>query len=297
MNNQLRPESPPRNIVVATDLSARCDRALDRSAVLAAAWGARLFAVHALERTDDFYAVELERRLPSWRRSRDARLIAEAQLQRDVLGAGVELETIVEPGEPVDVILNAVDVHDCGLIVTGIARDETLGRFGLGTTVERLLTRSRVPVLVVSRRSESPYRHITVATDYSEPSRQALRTAMTFFPDQHFDVLHAFDVPWAGLVNERSAYEERFRETTVLECAQFVAAEGLGADRRSLVVEQGPAHRVLQQYVADSDVDLVVIGTRGRGALFDAVVGSTAKEILTSVRCDILVVRGGAGDD
>lgn len=294
MNSKPISNGPPRNIVVATDLSARCDRALDRAAALAATWGARLFAVHALERTDDFYTRELERRLPSWRRSRDARQIAEEQLRREVLDAGGNVTAIVEPGEPVDVILNAVEAHDCGLVVTGIARDETLGRFGLGATVERLVARSRVPVLVVARRPRAAYRHVTVAVEFSDVSRHALRAAMALFPGQRLDVLHTFEVPWAGITGDRSAYEQRFRQTTALECAEFVEREGLGADRRTLVVEQGDAHRVLQQYVADHDVDLVVIGARGRGALLDAIVGSTTKEILTSVRCDTLVVRGGA---
>jgi hypothetical protein len=33
---------PPRRIILATDLSARCDRALDRAAALASAWQAEL---------------------------------------------------------------------------------------------------------------------------------------------------------------------------------------------------------------------------------------------------------------
>lgn len=35
---------PPRRIILATDLSARCDRALDRAAALASAWQAELIA-------------------------------------------------------------------------------------------------------------------------------------------------------------------------------------------------------------------------------------------------------------
>jgi hypothetical protein len=39
------------------------------AAALAETWKADLLAVHALEQTEDFYATELERRLPSWRRT------------------------------------------------------------------------------------------------------------------------------------------------------------------------------------------------------------------------------------
>jgi nucleotide-binding universal stress UspA family protein len=37
--------SPARRIVLATDLSCRCDRAVDRAVALADAWAAELLAV------------------------------------------------------------------------------------------------------------------------------------------------------------------------------------------------------------------------------------------------------------
>lgn len=40
---------PPMRILLATDLSARCDRALDRAAQLAAEWGAELIALKVVE--------------------------------------------------------------------------------------------------------------------------------------------------------------------------------------------------------------------------------------------------------
>jgi nucleotide-binding universal stress UspA family protein len=76
---------PPRRIILATDLSARCDRALDRAAALASAWQAELIALHAREPVEDFYALSQERRLPSWRRPADATRIAEDQLRNDMM--------------------------------------------------------------------------------------------------------------------------------------------------------------------------------------------------------------------
>ena len=42
-------ETPPRHLLLATDLSARCDRAQDRALDLARAWKAKLTIVHALD--------------------------------------------------------------------------------------------------------------------------------------------------------------------------------------------------------------------------------------------------------
>ncbi len=42
----------PHHLLLATDFSARCDRAQDRAVQLALQWNARLTAVHALGATD-----------------------------------------------------------------------------------------------------------------------------------------------------------------------------------------------------------------------------------------------------
>ncbi|WP_268744979.1 universal stress protein [Cupriavidus metallidurans] len=41
--------SPPASLMLATDLSPRCDRALDRAAGLAQAWKAELIVAHVLD--------------------------------------------------------------------------------------------------------------------------------------------------------------------------------------------------------------------------------------------------------
>jgi len=56
-------------------------------------------------------------------------------------------------------------------------------------------------------------------------------------------------------------------------------------------VEQGHPVQLVREYVRDKGADLVVLGTHGRGAMLEALVGSTAKSILSSLPCDALVVR------
>lgn len=287
-------QGAPRKILLATDLSARCDRALDRAAALAEAWKADLLAVHALEQPADFYATDLERRLPSWRRPPDAARIVEEQLRHDMLQAAANVSAVVEKGEPTEVILRIAKAQACDLIVTGIARDETLGRFGLGATVDRLLRRTRIPLLIVKQRVRAPYSNILVATDFSESSRHALRAAMAFFPDQRCSIFHAYDAPMAGLAGDPTRYQEEYRKVATRDCAAFLAGAGISDERSrrlGLIVEHGYPSHLIRQYVWDQGVDLVVLGTHGRSALFDVLIGSTAKEILSSLSCDVMVVR------
>jgi nucleotide-binding universal stress UspA family protein len=70
MKNSMIENSDVHNLLLASDLSSRCDRATDRAAQLAQAWKAKLLVVHAI---DPNYAVryaKMTQELPSWRRSR-----------------------------------------------------------------------------------------------------------------------------------------------------------------------------------------------------------------------------------
>jgi nucleotide-binding universal stress UspA family protein len=281
----------PRGILLATDLSARCDRALDRAAALAIEWQARLVAVHALEGLDSFYTADLDF---GPRRPSDALIVAERQLRRDLPSAVPELKAVVEEGRPIDVVLRAAADTECGLIVTGLARDETLGRFGLGTTVDQLLRRSRIPVLVVKRRVRAPYRRIVVATDFSESSRHALSAALAFFPGADFTVVHAYDAHLSGVVNDPERHHRECRAAATREYEAFMAGSPLGEERRGrieLYLGEGPPNRLIHRYAREREVDLIALGTHGRSALFNLLIGGTAKEILSSLSCDALVVR------
>lgn len=292
MNATSRTDETPRKILLATDLSARCDRALDRAAALAKAWQAPLIAVHALEEFDS--ALSEHPPLPSWRRPPDSVQLAARRLRRDIGNIDIGVTVLIERGDPAEAIARAAETEGAGLIVTGVARDEMLGRFVLGNTVDRLLRHTAIPVLVVKNRPHAAYRNILMAIDFSAASRHALQTAMALFPGQAFTVFHACEAPMAGIAANPGRYEEQSREAAAGEWAAFVAALDVTDERRRglrALIEYGQPAPLLREYVPERDVDLVVLGTHGRGALMDMLIGSVAKQILAEVPCDTLVVR------
>ena len=94
----------PKTILLATDLSCRCDRALDRATALAAEWQARLVVLHALQEPASVTD------LPSWRRPPDPRQVALQRVRNDLQGAqGIDIEVMVERGEPATLILDVIE--------------------------------------------------------------------------------------------------------------------------------------------------------------------------------------------
>ncbi len=292
MNTPNWMNGPPKRILLATDLSPRCDRALDRVVSLANQWQAKLVILHVLEEPEP-NMIDSTGRLPSWRRPPDPLSVARRQLLADIGDVAGTATVLIETGDPADAITRTAEEQDCGLIVTGLARDETLGRFLLGRTVDRLLRGSQVPLLIVKNRARAPYQHVVVATDFSDPSRHALEAAAHMFPGQRLTVFNAYEAPLSGRMMDSAAYQSQYREVVERECDAFLRniAKPDHWQQPHVLIEHGAPCELLREYVQEKAVDLVVLGTQGRGAVMEALLGSVAKRIVDEVHCDALVIR------
>lgn len=284
----------PKRIALATDLSHRCDRALDRALLVARAWQAELTVIHALAPPETMTLFGSLRDLPSWRRPPDPVRKARDRIYRDLVREDphVDIAVHVETGSPAEVVLEAARESHAELIVTGVARDELLARMFLGDTVDRLIRKSPVPVLIVRDRAFEPYHTMLVATDFSESSRVALETAIRFFPDTGLSLFHAYDVPFAGYLG-RAEIEKQFEGYGKDAADKFLAEAGLTPDaarKVSRMIEHGVPEALLRDYAENSRRHLTVVGTHGGGMVYEALIGSTARKIIDAVPGDVLLV-------
>lgn len=295
MTDQHPPMTPPRKILLATDLSPRGDRALDRAAQLAKQWNAPLVILHVVESAP---ATSPWRELdaPSWRRRPDARAALEQQIRRDLREDVDNLTILIEEGAAVDVILQVIEREACDLVVLGSSRDELLDRMLLGNTIEHLVRRSPVSVLVVKTRPRGPYKHLLVGTDFTEESRRGLEVATTLFPEAVFILMHAFELPYRSLLlDNQLSHDFAAMEKATIDA--FLNDSEIAPDIQARVhtkIEHGPPEAMLRGYVEEQDADLTVIGAFGRGLLFHVLVGGAARRIVDTVPSDILVVRADA---
>ncbi len=272
---------PPRNVLLATDLDVRTDRAMDRAVALATEWNTRLVIAHGIEEHPDGWART---------RAKDPR-VAAAQRIRDDLRAPVpaDLEIVVQREDPVRLVLDTITRLDCQLVVTGSARDSGLGRVSAGATVDALARLSPVPVLAVKTRPNRPYRNVVVATDFSEPSRDALLTAVEMFPSAHVTLFHAFHVTYESFMDDKHAARDAEARHVEERAREFLAETELSSRQIRVRTEHGPPAHALSELALAGNVDLVVVGTRGRGVLGQLLLGSVARTIVANVPVDVLV--------
>lgn len=276
----------PRRILLATDLSSRCDRALDRTLQLARAWGADLHVLHAVETPAPVVplGVDAERYL---KRRPDRRLDARRELERLV---GNEARLHVEDTPVAAAILDVAAREGCDLVVLGEARNPLMGP--IESTIDEVVRKAATSVLIVRSRPTGPYRRLLVGTDFTDEALQALRRAGTLFPEAEIQLVHAYAMPYAPLVGDTPS-DPSWKEAQLVKLRQHVtdaALPPIGGPSIGVQVEAGPPASVLKQCQSSFDADLTVIGAHPRGLLFDAVVGSS-RPIIDAVAGDVLVVR------
>lgn len=285
----------PRSLLVATDLSSRCDRAIDRAVLLAREWGARLVVVTVLEKAQ---LGELQAQGPLALSAEEALQLqdqARRRLQAELGDAAVPFDLEVAHGAVGPALLRVAAERACDLIVTGSARAHGLGRLVLGSTVDLLVRRSPVPVLVVRQRGRRPYPRLVVASDWSAPARRALELAAASWPEAPITLFHAYGAAYparAGvdLALARDAGGEQATRTAV----DFIAASTLPeAVRRRLQLwlASGDPGLLLQAHGWRHPYELVVLGTAGRNGLAAMLLGSVAERLLDMVENDVLLVR------
>lgn len=199
----------------------------------------------------------------------DTGLVCEVQ-QGSALGEVLEM---AEQGE--------VDLVICGRGDEGMRISEKLAR--------------KAPCSVLSVPSVAPQqvRRILVAIDFSDYSNEALEIALAFAraAGARLTLLHAFTIPWgeAKATTARPEIIEEFRALREARLHRKTARLKITDVELDYVVvdSSSPANAVNDAVEAGSH-DLVVIGCRGRHAIYATLLGSNAESILH--RCPVPVV-------
>jgi nucleotide-binding universal stress UspA family protein len=136
---------------------------------------------------------------------------------------------------------------------------------------------------------------ILVPTDFSEHSRQAIKYACAlaerFSAELHLlNVVQplALSTPYAGALPEEVMYPVPAAEKEMSELADPGFEQAAGVQR---TVCTGTPFVEIVRYAREKDVDLIVMGTHGRGGLVHALIGSVAEKVVRKSPCPVLTVR------
>jgi nucleotide-binding universal stress UspA family protein len=144
------------------------------------------------------------------------------------------------------------------------------------------------------------YHDILVPTDGSDASAAAVEHAVGLASqyDARMHALYVVDTGSYGLLEEgASIVVDALREEgqNAVESIE-AAAEAADVDVETVVVE-GTVHRSILDYAAETDVDLIVMGTHGRRGIDRYLLGSVTERIVRSASVPVLTVRGESAEE
>lgn len=273
----------PTAILMATDLSARADRALTRAVHLARETGTTLDVLHVVDKD-----------LPP--AMRDAHQLQAERLLREQVaalteGTRIQWDVCIAPGVDIEEIIRHAEAAGAGLIVLGESRPGRFRSIIYGATANRVMRLSHVPVLVVKAGFRGPYRHVIAAVDTSVAAARALEHALVWWPEATTEAVHVTDPVLPALLPAANAdaAEDRMRKDEALYPLLHRLRRASGAQLPLEIVEGQPGPALvarLKRFAAD----LAVIGSIGDTSPFRTAFGGTADHLIHEAPCDVLVV-------
>ena len=208
---------------------------------------------------------------------------------------GLEIITEATAGPAGFVLADGADADD--MIVVGASSHHGAGAFWLGSTPRYVVRHSPCPVVVVrGAGSRGRPDRVVVGVDGSLASVRALQMAGQE-ADLHqvgLVIVHGWLYPYLPVDSASSQARDLLNidAACLLDRSVESARKRFAADVSGVLVESGPAVALLDTV---RDGDLLVVGSRGRGALAANLFGSTANTVLDRCAVPVVVLRDMEG--
>lgn len=223
------------------------------------------------------------------------RVVADAAARTE--GSGVVVTTAVEPGDSTGVLLELS--RQAGLIVIGKEGGTPFADRILGAVSTSLAPRAHCSTVIVPVHGEAhplrlPVRRIVVGVDGSASAKRALKRAIREAEVWGAELTAVAAVPvaqGAGAMAWVPANIDRDELLADVRAGLDVAVDQALGDSRVTVrrhaLDGSPAALLTEFSTA---VDLLVVGTRGRGGFAGLLLGSTSQTVIAHADCPVMVV-------
>jgi universal stress protein E len=308
--------APFQNILVGVDLT-QCEQlavealpAIAQDVFRRAVWlaretGGRLTFLSALNLTAEVFNLLAEGHRLALRRTIEANAgVVLAELVRRANAAGVWANGVFGHGKGwLELMRQALrGSHD--LVLVGTRNPTGLRRVLLGNTALKLIRRCPCPVWVNRPEPYDRPLNVLVASDLHPVSEVALRLAVSLgqVADVALHVLHVVEYPLYHLaltylpddVGPDSEHKACARARQVLDGQlERSGARALARPAQVHLVDRAGerADETILQFIEKYRIDLLVVGSIGRGGVPGITIGNTAERLLPEISCSVLAVK------
>lgn len=276
------PHRPLRTVLAGTLLDEENDPVVRTALAVARAAGARIHLVHAMPAAPQLVGPEtglgedVTLQMTAWCEEKLRAQIARLGIREPEL-AGAE----VLAGAPHRVLVDAAEKTGAELLVVGATGCGPLAAEMLGSTADRVLRKASCPVLVVRGELPVPPRRVLAPVDLSPLSGDSFRCGL--------DLLAQLGK--GEEIEVRAVYADKPLRQSAEELRRFALENRPDAPfALETAVLPGEARREILHELAENPVDLVMLGTHGRGGLDRLMLGSVASAVSRKAPCSVLLV-------
>jgi nucleotide-binding universal stress UspA family protein len=259
--------------------------------MLAATLGAKLSLLHVAVPTesDQLLEEDVER----------AKSRLQARTSEPLWRHGASPSIALRTGTPARELSKMARELDAALVVLGMHHKRPVRDVLVGTIALQLLSALTCPVLIVRRMPLSAYRNVLLALDPGRASAEAVRTAEALVIDAaaRASVVHAYQPRYSELMTAAGiagdvidSYTDSWKRESKAGLRDMLTRVSQDASRYELLLENAATAVAVASVIRRLNPDLLVLGTRGRGRLKRAFLGSVAQRIMAAARSDILIV-------
>ena len=195
---------------------------------------------------------------------------------------------IIKQGSSLGEVLTIAETGKVDLVVCGRSDDDVY-------LSERLARKAPCSVLSVPPSAPSKFHRVLVPIDFSSFSTQALEIAIAFAFSAGADLtlMHAFKVPRgeAKAVTTRPEIVTEFAEIHEARLNKLIASMDTRGVKISTQVVASSSTPAAVNDVVEAGNHLVIIGCRGRHAIYATLLGSTAEAILHGCPVPVVAVK------
>ncbi len=227
----------------------------------------------------------------------------EAEMQRKVkqefTGTQVDIRYVVTEGNPIDKLLHLARIKNPDFIIMG--RKQNLK--GSGVIANNIARKSPCSLLMVTEHARPAIDKILVPIDFSKHSYLAIVQAQKLSQATGAEILlvHTYEPP-TGYYKIGKTLEEFaviMKEHAENDFHKFMARNNLTGtlECEFLMTDDGSHDSIIYDYAKDNNVDLMIIGSRGRTEASAILIGSMAEKLVFTVKDIPVLITKNTGEN
>jgi nucleotide-binding universal stress UspA family protein len=291
-----------KKILVPVDFSEFSDKAAEYALFLAEKYRADITLLHAIalfqgDFDDEEQLKMYEKIIEKKEEEREKKL---ASHKKTAKGRGIEVNSVLLRGISVaSSILDYISDKDFDLVIMGTHGHTGFKSLLLGSVTEKVVRESPIPVLTIHKDyNKIEIKEILVPVDLSESSHNTIKHGKALAREFNatLEFLHVVEIE-AHPEFYNLSFEPILKENPNLAdhiTKNMIKATGIPKDKATYAVKEGKVYKEIKKYADNSQIDLIVMGSHGRGELEDFLLGSNSERVVRIATCPVLTVRQGS---